>query len=266
MIVRSACGLAVIVLWSALAGCSTESADLANDQRVVFCLGSSDRREDLVDAAIRLGLAKPSRIQGHVSVGGRDTVVEQWRGPGFDRACDALMEASRNQAPPSATPEWLTNVLATGQALLLLLAGALVTLLTGGLKDAGTRRRVLAGELRAVTDDFVDICGAYLDAQLDHRHSAPTDQLVRDRRQALVAKLREVRALYQGSVDTEPSLTLLTDPLGEAMLRNWELDDPPEKQQRVEALRTHLTSLSEQVAVITNWLERSFLARLGSVK
>lgn len=265
MAVRSACGLALIVLWAALAGCSTGTGAVTNDQRVVFCL-ASDRRSDLVDAAIQLGLAKPSRISGRLSVNGRDIPVEQWRGPEFERACDALMAASRNQAPPSDIPGWLTNLLTTGQSVVLLLAGALVTLLTGGLKDAGTRRRLLAGELRVVADEFAEICGAYLDAQLDHHYSAPTDQLIRDRRQDLVAKLREVRALYRSSVDTEPPLTLLTGPLSEAMLRDWELTDPPDRPGRVDVLRQTLTTLSEQVAVVTGWLERSLLARLGGAK
>lgn len=263
MVVRSACGLAVIVLWSVLAGCSAGSGDLKNDQRIVFCL-ATDRRQSLVNAAVQLGLATPSGTAGHLSVGGRDIAVDRWRGPEFERACDALMAASRNQT--SGTPGWLTNVLATVQAVVLLLVGALVTLLIGGLKDAGTRRRLLAGELRTVADEFADICGAHLDARLDDHYSMPPDQLVRDRRQDLVAKLREVRALYRGSVDIEPSLTPLTGPLSEAMLRDWELDDSPDRQRRVETLRKDLATLSEQVTVITDWLERSPLARLGGAK
>lgn len=263
MVVRSACGLALIVLWSALAGCSAGTSDSKSDQRIVFCL-APDRRQSLITAAVQLDLVARSEVAGAVSVGGRDIAVERWRGPGFERACDALMAATRNQA--SSGPGWLTNVLATAQAVVLLLAGALVTLLIGGLKDAGTRRRVLAGELRTVADEFADICGAYLDALLDDHYSMPTDQLVRDRRQDLVAKLREVRALYRGSVDTEPSLTPLAGPLGEAMLRDWELGGPPDRQRRVEALRKDLTNLSGQVTVITDWLERSPLARLGGAK
>jgi hypothetical protein len=134
------------------------------------------------------------------------------------------------------------------------------------LKDAGTRRRLLAGERRVVGDDFDEICRAFLAARIDRRLSAPTDQLVRDRRQDLVAKLREVRALYRSSVNTKPSLALLTGPLSEAMLRDWELADQPGRQNRVDTLGKNLTTVSKEVSDITDWLERSALARLGGAR
>ena len=273
MVARPGPGLAFVVLCCVLpvgvAGCSADSTGVsANDQRLAFCL-APDRRQDLVDTAVNLGIATtpdtaaPRDAAPHLVVHGREVAVDRWRGPEFERACDALMAASRNEAPASGTPGWLTDLLSTGKAVLLLLIGAAFSMLATGTRDAGTRRRLLAAEMRSAADNFAVTCGAFLDAQLQPRPAGPDARLVRDRRQELLARLREMRALYRDSPAQESSLTLLNGPLGESLLQDWEVGDDTDLARRVDDSRQDLSTLSDNVAALTGWLDRSLLARLG---
>jgi hypothetical protein len=271
MVARPGPGVAFVVLCCVLpvgiAGCSVASTGVsADDQRLAFCL-APERRQELVDTAVNLGVARASDTVDHLSVHDREMAVDKWRGPEFERACDALMAASRNEAPVSGTPGWLTDLLGTVKAILLLLAGAAFTMVTGGMRDAGTRRRLLAAELRGAAENFAVTSRAFLDAQLDPHSGAPDDRIVRDRRQELLAKLHEVRALYRDPPDHGRSLTVLNGPLSESLLlRDWVLGDKADQVRRADTLRQDLTTLSDHVAALAGWLQRSLLARLGGVR
>jgi hypothetical protein len=246
-----------------LSGCASNADDTAaNDLRLVYCLAQG-RERSVAEAAVRLGFATTSDTPDHLMVAGRDILVTSWRGPDFERACDAVMAADRNQAPPSGTPPWLTTLLATVNAVALLLVGAIVTLATGGLRDAGTRRRIAAGQLRTAVEGFTAVLTAYLDAKVDTGGVAPGEQVVRDRGQELARALRAVRAVHKKSPDPVNALTRLRDDLGESALRGWELRDDQETEAEVARLRTSMTDLVTEIDVVTGWLERSALSRLG---
>lgn len=266
MAVRPAVAAAVVALTPILplllSGCASTTGTATNDQRLVYCLAQG-RERAVADAAIRLGLAKPADTATHLVVDGRKLLVTSWRGPGFERACDAVMAADRDQAPPSGTPQWLTTLLATVNAVALLLAGAIVTLATGGMKEAGTRRRVAAGQLRTAAAGFTAVFGTYLDAKADSQIVAPGEQVVRERGQELASALRTVRAVHKKSPDPATAITRLREDLGESALRGWELRDDRETEAEVARLRTSMTELVREIDVVNDWLERSALSRLG---
>jgi hypothetical protein len=268
---RLSCVL-LLGLGMAASGCSTSNrTEAKNDERIAYCLGET-RQAALVDVAIRLGIARPESHSGQVVTQGTRLTLEQWQsrhGTEFNRACDALMAANGHpvRAQPSSTPAWLTDLLATVKAVLLLLAGAALTLLTGGLRDAGTRRRLQAAQLRNATDNFVAACEAFLEDQIESTRTGTADQSVRDRRQELIAKLRETQALYPNQVDPSRPLSLLTGELDRSIQRDWELSsDETARRQRMDRIRNALTSLIGSVEAINQKLHRSALARLGGTK
>jgi hypothetical protein len=192
-----------------------------------------------------------------------DILVTSWRGPDFVRACDTLMAANGAQTPGAGRSQGLSTLLATANALGLLLVGALVTMVTGGLKDAGTRRRVNGGKLRTAAESFSSVFEAHLDAKVGKGATAPGQQDIRNRRQELASSLRAVRAMHRGAPDPAKALRRLRDELGESALRGWELRDDQEKTAEVTTLRATMAELDKDIDAVTTWLERSALSRLG---
>jgi hypothetical protein len=264
MAVRPGSVVAAVALSSmfpfVLSGCAGDPGTATDEQRLVYCLAQG-RERSVAEAAIRLGLASRSEHADHLVVAEGDILVTSWRGADFARACDAVMAANRNEAPVSGTPGWLATVLATVNALGLLLVGAFVTLVTGSLRETGTRRRAAAGHLRAASQSFSSVFEAYVDAQVVSNAAAPAPQTVRERRRELESALLAAQAVHKSSPDLEEASRRLREELGESALRDWELDD--DKETEVHKLHTSRTELTEEIEGVNKWLERSLLSRLG---
>lgn len=240
----------------ATSGCATSNAGARADGRIAYCLDDA-MRPALTAVANRLNIPVPGQS------------LDTWRGADFDRACDALMAAKAHPVPAAgpAVPTWLTDLLGIAKSLGLLLLGAALTLLTGGLRDTGTRRRLHAAQLRTATDNFVNACETFLDSRVDLVTDATAGPTLRDRRQELLAKLRELHALYRGKVDPTSSVRLLNDKLDRSIQRDWELSRTrPDRQDRATTVRASLTALVEHTEAINRKLEQSLLAWLGSAK
>jgi hypothetical protein len=237
---------------------------------MVYCLAPA-QQGNLVRAAVELVPAHESAKPDHLVVGGHDLSVDQWRqqyGSQFDRVCDAVMAAQRPVVATTAgTSASGSDLLSKVEAVVLLVAGALVTLLAGGVQNAGTRRRLQAARLRTTTDNFDAACNAYLNDLID-TGVAPVVQNIRDRRQELRAALHETDALYPRYGDKIKSLlTLLGAALGDdSIQRGWELDDPPKRPDRAAGVRVELATLVTDMDVVSKGLERSLLGRIGGAK
>ncbi|MFF4833632.1 hypothetical protein [Streptomyces sp. NPDC001315] len=178
--------------WSATAAASGE-----RDVQLVYCLAAA-HRDDLVAAAVALGLLVPGGAAGQDSVrpvgsGGRMT-LQRWaerREKDFSRACSALMAAGADSREPAAQGSdgdgWFVTFL---KGLPVLAVGALLTL-GGQLSErVSSERRQLRQRLRTDEAAFRGAARAYLaayedDADADHA-------AVRSAREALAGTLFQV--------------------------------------------------------------------------
>lgn len=159
-----AVSLAALALLPPFAG-RASAADGDQDVRLVYCLGA-EHRAGLAEAAVQLGLV--------VSGGSADTVVppgragspvslQSWarRHPDdFARACDALMTAEGDSHDTASGGGWSGSVLAFVQSVLLLAAGAAISLFGQSTSERRHRDRQLTTDLR----EFRRIAWLYLTA------------------------------------------------------------------------------------------------------
>ncbi len=191
--------------------CSTTPADPTADGRLVFCLAPS-QRENLTNAAVAIGPAQPAPTPGRLVVDGVNLSVEQWRaryGADFDRACDALISAARTtDAGAAGGGSADSGLLSDVRSVLLLVAGAVVSLLSGSVKYGIDRRRLQASQLSSAEQRFVT---GYRDYRAERRGgSSPDIGPVREQRQDLVARLRDVLDLYPALAPAKAADAVLT--------------------------------------------------------
>lgn len=155
-----------------------------DDVHTVYCL-AKERRKAVVEAAVRLGLAKevegkPERLVPppweSASKAGNGQTVEKWaegsREP-FRRVCDAVMQADANAsaAPePGASGPSTLEALAAGALLAVL--GSALTLMGGATERSAARRRAQADELDGATIRFALAAEGYLSVWVGERDAA----------------------------------------------------------------------------------------------
>lgn len=215
------------------------------DYEIVYCL-STPHRAELVDAAVALGLAQPSKRAGEltVRVGGaaRDLTPQGWhdlRPAEFNQACRTLIRSAAVAIPPPA-PEQHDSVWSGVLAgLTQVVAGAVIgggaSYVAGWRRDLATNRRTLATDLatsirglRAALTRFLGASGTGSTAREE----------VRLARSDTLAAIRRITAAFpkqQPPADLE--LLLTRGEFGAGLLDFWveDTEDRAESAGRIWA-------------------------------
>jgi hypothetical protein len=231
----------------------------SDDGLLVYCL-SADHRPALVEAARNLGVVTPDSTLTHVvpapgrgSVGG---TVDDWRTQhptDFWRSCTALASA---QDPSSLTQQGgLVDPLVS--ALAPVLVGVLITAAVGEWLNAQSRGRERAAVVRTTFHTAVRAVDDYVD-RWSGDGSPTMDELGRTAR-ARLADLRFVVATaatgrrHRATV-SRIRTTLDTEPLGDALTRNWR-GNRSGVPARQTAIRGTLQMLARDVGDLASALE-----------
>ncbi|MER5755464.1 hypothetical protein [Streptomyces sp. NPDC002088] len=192
------CGAALLLAAAAAPATAAPAVSGERDVQLVYCL-DVPHRDDLVAAAVALGLLVPGGAAGQDSVrpvgSGGHMTLQRWaeqREEDFSRACSALMAAAADSREPAAQGSggedgWFVTFL---KGLPVLAAGALLTL-GGQLSErVSSERRQSHQRLRTDEAAFRGAARAYLaayegDADADHA-------AVRSAREALAGTLFQV--------------------------------------------------------------------------
>jgi len=249
---RLACVLGLVVVPAA---CSA-TTDPAADGRLVFCL-SPDQATNLVNAAVAIGVAGHGATPQQLLVDGQSLAVSQWRaghGADFDRTCQALASAPREPTTNSAADSTSTGLLGDLQSVLLLLAGAFVSLLSGSLKYGIDRRRLQATQLHSAAESFRL---GYADYRTARQGGAmPASDPIQERRQNLVAQLREVLALHPSWAHAEEANQLLNNKLDMEFLLEHSRRDLRNQDEAPGEVDTALGQLAADVSRTVRRLRR----------
>jgi hypothetical protein len=188
-VVLLAAGALIVVLWPRHAGMA--------DSSVVYCL-SADRRPQLRDAAVALGMGSPAPSSAtDLVVGDRPVDLDRWRGQhprDFEKACTALMAAVRGPGQPGGGGD-TSSLLASVVPLVAAVAGALLTWRATARRDAGGLLRQQAEALRSANLRFVQAAERYLRRRLEPGDPPSPDEL-RERRSDLAAQVDQVAASH----------------------------------------------------------------------
>lgn len=242
--------------WAFWAGLVT--AGETEDAALVFCLSPAER-DDLVDAVVALDLAERDAVEP-LKGAGRELALEAWRNEhksDFERACEALFALRQ---PPQAA-SGTSGILATLNVLLPVAVGAvltlLTTLLTTGWRDAITRGRQQADELRSAARAFVRAVETLIQAWTGASGvGRPSEEEVRVCRGELAAQLRRVVVEHpRWSVAERLRTELSTGSLGEGMMRYWAGKEGTELERRAGGLEAELQRLENDLSNITYALE-----------
>jgi len=231
----------------------------SKDAAIVYCMQSA-HQDNLVGAAVNLGLASVGSTASQMRIGKRRLSLTQWRTADEDdfvRACDAL--AADAVPAPSASGD--TGPAAIWSILLPVIAGALITLLVDDVKQASDRRWVQADQLRADWKAFDRAVTSYTERQVDRPAGIPGTTEVDDRRQDLITNLRKIQSQHRNS-PTIGNLkdTLTTGNLGSAITSGWKSGDNQadkrKRNDRAGQVRAHLGEAESSLEKITGALER----------
>ncbi|MFI2431928.1 hypothetical protein [Streptomyces sp. NPDC018693] len=195
VVLTAACG-AALVLGAAAPVWAAPGASEERDVQLVYCLGPA-HRDDLVAAAVRLGLLRPGSTAdpggGVLTDSTERPTVERWaerHEKDFSRACSALMAADSDSPGPATGDKgdgWLGTF---GTALLLSVAGVLFTLGGQMSERVSAERRELRRRLGEDEAAFRTSARAYLAA---YENNPGVDHTaVREAREALAATLVQV--------------------------------------------------------------------------
>ncbi len=247
--------LALVVIAPATWAATDEGT---SDADVVFCL-SPAQRPHLIDAAEALGLGRatprPVRI---VVPAGRELAVDEWkrtRPADFQRTCAALVRASRTVVPvPSAGLRSILSV------LLPVVVGAVLTGVTTMMltswKDAGTRRRSLAGTLRSAVLAFHQATETYLGAWTGDGDPTSAQESVRTRRFELISAARRVADEYhRWQLPRDLQDLVSGDELGEGLAVGWHGANDRQRGERAVLVRAELHRVGTTVERIAEALE-----------
>jgi hypothetical protein len=252
------CGAVLVV-----SGCSA-NAGTAADGRLVFCL-SPAQRANLVAAAVTLGLVTQGANADRVVVDHRQLSLSDWQvkdNADFTRACDALV--SSTPAVPAATSGGEGDMfLATLNALIPLLVGALLGLATSAYRDAVIRRRLQADELESITAQFVSTAGRFTRAWPAPGGIQPDGSALLDVRWKLVTSLRRASVLRpRCAPDVKETRGRVDGPvLGESLLDGWVGLSTSQQLDRVREVEHESALLTAETGRIADTLRRASWSR-----
>lgn len=252
------CGAVLVV-----SACSAE-ADSAttDDAHVVFCL-SPAQRVNLAAAAVSLGLVAPGKHIGQVVAGNQELSLENWRtrnGAGFTRACNALVPVAPVASDDSSSADMF---LATLNALIPLLIGTALGLLTSAYRDGLARRRLQADELESITEQFISTAGRFAHAWATPGGTQPDGSPLLDVRWRLAASLRKASVLRARCAPAVKEARSLIDGavLGDSLLDGWAGLDQEKQEARVREVQGDTAKLTVQTGRVADTLRRSRWAR-----
>lgn len=202
LLLRCAPALLAIAL---LTGCGLgDGASRARDARLVHCLGS-ERRAELVQAAIILDVADPATAPDHLVVKGERLTLDAWRSKhprDFERACDALIAAGASDggsSPDGGDAGGGSTSLGSLVAVLLpVVVGAVLAWLSAEWRAKAVTARLEADNLRSAVRGYVRACNAHARAWVGQSaaSSRPDDAAVWERHDEADAQLRRCATMH----------------------------------------------------------------------
>lgn len=219
------CGFAVLAGVLILPSACAAADDPTADGRLVFCL-EPGQTENMVHAAEALGMVTAAANPDDVVDHGRTLSIAGWHEADraeFDRTCGALVSAAQETAQAGAAQGGGDGV---GTSILLLVAGAVVSLLSGSVKYGIDRRRLQAEQLDTSVGKFHESYAEYCHRRQNGEHPSGDDYGAL--RQEVVTRLREVLALHPGWRRAKAANALLADRLGPAALEEHSRRRPPD--------------------------------------
>ncbi|WP_327345019.1 hypothetical protein [Streptomyces europaeiscabiei] len=242
-------------------------ANESDNSEIVFCL-DIDRRDELVSAAVSLGLIGPKSSQVSIrkdaTLFSGSSAIEKWKkqhSADFNKSCSALIKAtaiSEGNAPKKETNLDFLNW------LLPVIAGAALTFLAAEFQAARARRIANADAIRTCSAAFRDALIEYATEWTNNTTGGePAATLIDKQRMQLITALRkaEIRKNW-------PFLTQLIDYLDGPHYRHgikegWH-GTLTDRQRRAGDIQSHMTRLeadTEQVATMTSSAIPLFLMR-----
>lgn len=213
--VRLVVTLGLLVTASACASNQDAAADSAAG-RLVFCL-APDQAPSMVNAAVAIGVAQSGTDGDEVDevyADGQNLSIPNWHvrdSADFDRTCRALVAADQETTTSSTQSVDTGGIGDTVKSVLLLVAGAAVSLLSGTVRYGVDRRRLQAEQLGTAAGNFR---GSYDDYRTRRqRGENPLDETFLTHRQELAARLREVLAIHPGWRRAKSASDTLTNEL-----------------------------------------------------
>jgi len=258
LLLLGAIGAIAALLYTRL-GSTADVAD--NDARLVYCMEPS-HRDDLIDAAITLGVAQSGSLSGEVRVGSRQMTTANWRKArraGFDRACDAITAASIPATQDSSSQDSALKSLL--DILLPVAAGALLTLAIDDLHTASDRGWAKADELRSSWRSFARSVTDYIQNRLKaSQYGVPASRAVDERRNDLAANLRDIYARHRRSGRIKGLRDQIDEgTLGYHMALDWAIGDDEQskasRENRAAGIRTALEEAEISLEKVAHAME-----------
>ncbi len=216
-------------------------ADERTDAATVFCMNPA-RQDELVSAAVTLGLGDRGPAPGRLLAGQRELDIPAWREQrrtDFERACLALFTGA--QQAPAAAPaaNWFTPWIPLGGVIV----GAVLTLLATTWRDKIVRGRVQADALTTSVGEFIRSGEAYLDGWLGSG-ARPDDRPVQDERIRVFDRLAPIKVVHpRWAVVEQVSNPLTSGPLDSSLTGGWVSLDADGRAARVRTVKRDLDVL-----------------------